>query len=95
MGGKTTHDAQCFKSCKWTKVIDLILEIELFEQQCVIIKGLLKSYRIEQHMVTIGIDKLLSKCEIYKHGCLEDTKKLYTSSGKWDDKMQFKAILEA
>ena len=42
MGGKTSHSAQC--SCSLTNVIDLILYIESFEQQCVIIKGLLQSY---------------------------------------------------
>ena len=56
MGGKTAHAAHCSKSHLFTEFIDLILEIELFEQQCVILKLLLQSDRLKQHMVTIGID---------------------------------------
>ena len=39
MYGKTDHATQCPKSRELNKVIDLILEIESFEQKCVIIKG--------------------------------------------------------
>ena len=54
MDGETSHAVRCSKSCALTKVIDLILEIESFEQKCVVIKGLLHSDRLKQHMVTIG-----------------------------------------
>ena len=57
MDGKTAHSIQCSKSCAFTKVIDLILGIESFEQQCVILKGMLHSYQLKEHMVTIGIDQ--------------------------------------
>ena len=65
MGGKTAHAAQCFNSRELTKLIDLIIDIESFEQQRIVIKGLLKSDQLKQHMVTIGIDTLLSNCAIY------------------------------
>ena len=32
---------------------------------------------------------------MYKHRCLENINKLYTSTGKYDDQLQFKSILEA
>ena len=32
---------------------------------------------------------------MYEHRCLENIKKLYTSSGKYNHPLQFKAILEA
>ena len=46
-------------------------------------------------MVTIGIDQSLSNTAIYEHICLENIKKLYTFSGKCDDKNQYKTIIEA
>ena len=45
MGGKTDHAEQCPKSRALTQLINLITAIEYFEQQCVIIKGLLQSER--------------------------------------------------
>ena len=45
-------------------------------------------------MVTIGIYKSLSNCEMYEHICLENINKLYTSANKYDSQLQFKAILE-
>ena len=40
MDNKTDHIAQCSKLRALTKVIDLIIEIESFEQKCGILKGL-------------------------------------------------------
>ena len=56
MDGKITHNAQCYKSHALTKAIGLIIDIESFEQKCVILKSLLKSYQ-QKKMVTIGIDQ--------------------------------------
>ena len=61
---ETSHDAQCSKARALTKVVDLILEIESFQQIFVILKGLLNSDRIKQHMITIGIYQLLSIIEM-------------------------------
>ena len=53
--------SQCAKSCAWTKLIDLIIDIKSFDQKYVISKGLLHMERLKQHhMVTIGVDQLLS-----------------------------------
>ena len=40
--GESAHDSQCYKLHALTKVIGLIPWILSFEQQCVIIKGLLQ-----------------------------------------------------
>ena len=46
-------------------------------------------------MVTIGIDRSLGNSATYKHICMENIKKLYTSAGRFDDKQQYKTIIEA
>ena len=65
MDDKSDHAAQCDKSREWNKVIDSIIEINSFENKCVIIKGLFQSERLKQHMATIVINKSLSNCAIY------------------------------
>ena len=42
-----------------TKVIDSVLLIDTFEQQCVVLKGMLQSPRLKYHMKTIGVDQYL------------------------------------
>ena len=78
-----------------TKVIDTILDIDSFEKQCVIIKYLLQSERLKQHMVIIDVEQSLRNSGFYGHICLGITQKLYNSAGKCDDQQQYKAILEA
>ena len=51
--GKISHAAQCDKSRALIKVLKAIFEIDLFEQKCVIIKGLLQSKQLEKHMVAV------------------------------------------
>ena len=77
-----------------TKVIDLILGIESFEQQCVVIKGLLRSEQLKQYMVTIGVYQSLSNSLMYEHRCLKNIMELHKSSEKCDDQKHYKAILE-
>ena len=60
-------------------MINLIVEIESFEKQCVILKELLQLDLLKEHMVTIGIDQSLSKSAMQEHICLENIKKLYKS----------------
>ena len=67
----------------------------LFEQQCAILKGLLQSDLLKQHTVTIGINQSLSNCTMYEHISMENIKKLYTSAGKCNDQLKFKAIIDA
>ena len=77
-----------------TKVIDSVLSIDKFEQQCVVIRGMLQSPRLKYHVQTIGIDPSLSNNTLYEHKCLENIKKLYKQAGKCDDHQQFKDIIE-
>ena len=72
--GKTSQTARCIKSRMMTKVIDYVLSIDTFEQQCVVIKGMLQSPRLKYHVQTIGIDQYLSNNFIYEHKCLENIK---------------------
>ena len=68
--GKTTQDARFIKSRKIDKVIDSVISIDTFEQQCVVLKGVLQSPRLKYHVQTIGIDQSLSNNVIYEHKCL-------------------------
>ena len=54
---KSPHAAQCVKSRVLNKAIDYILSINIFEQQCVVIKCILQSSSLEDHMKTVGIDQ--------------------------------------
>ena len=54
--GKNARAEYCAKSLLLAKVIDFILEIELFYQQCVILKGSLESEQPKQHMVKIRVE---------------------------------------
>ena len=78
-----------------TKVINYVLSIDTFEQQCSVLKVMLKSPRIKYHVQTIGIHLSLRKHSIYEHKCLENIKNLYKQAGKCDDQQQFKDILES
>ena len=93
--GKTDQAARCIKSRIMTKVIDYVLSIDTFEQQCVVLKGMLQSPRLKYHVHTIGIHPSLSNNAIYEHKCLENIKKLYKQAGKCDNQQQFKDIIEA
>ena len=55
--GKTAQAARCIKSRIMTKVIDSIISINKFEQQCVVLKGMLQSTRLKYHLQTIDIDQ--------------------------------------
>ena len=68
-----------------TKVIDYVISIDTFKQQCVVLKGMLQLPRLKYHMKTIGIDPTLRKNAIYEHKCLENIKNLYKQAGKCDD----------
>ena len=68
--GKTAQDTRCVKSRIMTKVVDYILSIDTFEQKCVVLKGMLQSPLLKDHVQTIGIDQYLSNNAIYDHKCL-------------------------
>ena len=68
-----------------TKLIDSVLSIDTFEQQCVVLKGMLQSPCIKYHVQNIGIDQYLSNNDLYEQKCLKKTKKLYKHAGKSDN----------
>ena len=74
--GKYDQATRCIKSRIMTKVIDYVLSIDIFEKQCVVLKGMLQSPRLKYHVQTIGIDPSLRNNAIYEHKCLENIKKL-------------------
>ena len=48
--GKTSQVVRCIKSNIMTKVIYYVLSIDIFDQQCVVLKGMLKSPRLKYHV---------------------------------------------
>ena len=52
--GKSAQDARCIKSRIMNKVIDYVLSIDTFEQKCVVLKGMLHSPRLKDHVQTNG-----------------------------------------
>ena len=66
-------------------MIDYVLLIDTFEQQCVVIKVMLQSPRLKYHVETIGIDQSLINNALFDHKCLQNINKLYKHSGKCDD----------
>ena len=69
---------------KTSKVIDYVLSIDIFEQQCAVFKGMLQSPRLKDHIQTIGIDQSLSNNAIYEHKYFENIKNKW-KSGQCDD----------
>ena len=55
--GKTDQAARSIKPRIMTKVIDSVLSIDTFEQQFVVLKGMLQSPRLKYHIQTIVIDQ--------------------------------------
>ena len=66
-------------------MIDSVLSIDTFEQQCVVLKCMLQSPQLKYHVQTIGIYLSLSNNNIYEQKCLENIKKLYKQAVKCDD----------
>ena len=92
---KSPHAAQCVKSRVLKKVIDPILSINTFEQQRVVIKFMLQSSRIEDHMETIGIYQSSFARSSFEHRCMNNIKKIYEHAGKCDDQQNLKDIIDA
>ena len=59
INARSSHAAQCVKLSIINKEIDYILYTDKFEQQCVLIKGMLQSPRLEYHTKTIVMDQSL------------------------------------
>ena len=82
---KSPHAAQCVKSRVLNEAIDSILSIDTFEQQCIPIKRMLQSSRLEDHMKTIGIDQSSFTRSSFEHRCMNNIKNIYQHAGKCDD----------
>ena len=67
------------------KFIDYILYIGTFEKQCVMIKGVLQSPHLEDHVKTIGIDQSLCNRSSFGHKNVNNIKKIYQNAGKCDN----------
>ena len=93
--GKSDQAAKCIKSRIMPKVVDSDLSINTFEQQCVVLKGMLQSPWLKYHLQNIGIHLSFSNNSIYGHKCLKNIKRLYTQAGKCDYQQQFNDIIEA
>ena len=93
--GKISQSSRCIKSIIMDKVIDYVLLIDKFEQQCVVIKGTLQSPRLKYHIQTIGIDQSLKK-KLYMNINVLKTSKNYTNKlVSVTTRKTFKDILEA
>ena len=95
INSKSTHAAQCVKSRIMNKEIDSILYIDTFEQQCVVIKCMLQSPRLANHMKTIDIDQSLLKRSFFEHNVLNNIRKIYQHACKCDDQQNLKDIIYA
>ena len=62
---KYTQVPKCVKSRIMAEVIECVLSIDKFEQQCVVIKGMLQPNRLEHHMKTIGINQSLINNDLF------------------------------
>ena len=67
------------------EAIDYILSIYTFEQQCVGIKGMLQSPRIEDHINTISIDQSLCNRSYFEHKFLNNINNIYQHAGNCDN----------
>ena len=63
--GKSAQTAKFVKSRIITNVIDCVLYVDTFEQQCIMIEFMLQLTCIKDHMMTIGIDQSLSKSALF------------------------------
>ena len=76
--GKSYQVPRCIISRIMNKAIDYVLSIDTFEQQCVVLKDMLKSPRLKYHVHTIGIEPSLINNTIYEQNVLK-TSKDYTN----------------
>ena len=92
---KSAQAAKCVTSRTITKVIDCVISIDTFEQQCVVINGMSQSPRLKYHTKTIGIDQSLSNSALFEQKCIQSINKLYQHDDKCYYQQQFKDIIEA
>ena len=91
--GKSIQAAKFVKSRIMNKLICCVLSTDKSEQQCEVLKFMLKSLRLKYHVKTIGIDQLLRNSAIFEHRCFQNINKLCKHAGKCDNQHQFKYLL--
>ena len=64
-------------------------------QKCVVIKCMLQSSRLEDHMKTMGIYQSSLTRSYFEHRCMKNIKKIYPHAGQCDDHQIFKDIIDA
>ena len=77
------------------EAIDSILSIDTFGKQCFVIKCMVQSSRLEDHMKTIGIYRSSLTKYYFEHRCMNNITKIYRHAGKCYDQQNLKDILEA
>ena len=77
------------------KSIDYIFSIDTSEQTYVLIKFMLQSERLEDHMKTIGIYQSLCNRSSFEKRFLNNIKNICQHAGKYDDQQNLKDILNA
>ena len=92
-GGLSSHAAQYAKSRALIKVMKAIFNIDPFEEQYVIIKGLFQSKQLEKHMGDIGVDQSLINSALYEHRCLENINSLLKTAVKCEDQQRYNAMI--
>ena len=55
--GKYAQEDKCVKFRIMTNVVDCVLSTDKLEQQCFVLKGILQSPCLKDHMKTIGIEQ--------------------------------------
>ena len=77
--GKSDQTTRCVQSRKMNRVIDYVLSIGTFEQQCVVLKVMVQSTRLKDHVHTIGIEPFLINNILYMNINVLKTSKHYTN----------------
>ena len=95
VNSKSPHAAQCVKSRVLNKSIDSFLYINTFEQQCVVIKNMFQSSRLEDHMKNIGIYRSSFTMSSFEHRCMNNIKNIYQHAGKFYDQQNLKDNIDA
>ena len=92
---RTSHASQCVKSRIANNFIDSTLSIDTYEQRFVVIKVMLQSPCLDNHMNTIGVDQSLCKRSSFEHKFLKNIKKIYQHVGKCDNQQNLKYIIDS
>ena len=88
-GHKNIKDKRKYNAEQWAKlralfkVVKAIHNIDLFNNPCVLIKGLFQFKPLKHHMVSTGVDIQFKIRNIYKRIYLKNTKIIYKDEYLW------------